>query len=138
MYQKLKPHFNRKNLVTVGIFAMFIYIGFATVGVIAKNYNLQQQIDELEQENQLLALQNQELEYQILYYQTDDFIDKEARDKLGLKAPGEKVVLFPDQVPQHIITETPEKAKAKAKKSFRQKSKDNFEQWMFFLFKNQT
>jgi cell division protein FtsB len=133
MQDKLKPYFNRKNIVTTGIFIMFFYIGIATIGVIARNYKLQQQVDELSAQNQLLALRNQELEYQIIYFQTDAFLDKEARDKLGLKAPGEKVVIFPDRIPNNKL-EVAETEVAVTERSLRQKAKDNFNQWLFFLF----
>jgi cell division protein FtsB len=135
MYKKIKIHLHRKNILILFVFALFIYMGFTTIGVIARNYKLQEEIDDLRSKNQLLALQNQELEYQIIYFQTDEFLDREARDKLGLKGRNEKVVIFPDQIPR------PERPKQEAissterAKTVKEKTKANFDQWMYFLFR---
>ena len=42
-----------------------------------------------------LARKKQELEQKLVYVETDEFVEKEAREKLLLSRPGEKVVLLP-------------------------------------------
>ena len=101
--------------------------------VIAKNFKLQQEVDSLKNEIELLQLENQELEYQIAYFQTDSFADREARDKLGLQAPGETVVIFPDKVPPLVASQ----AEKVDNRPAVEVALSNLEQWLYFLFKIQ-
>ena len=129
MWRKIKLYFNRRNLVNLISLLVIGYMGFATLQVISRNYKLQEEVDSLATEIELQKLKNQELEYQIAYYRTDAFAEKEARDKLGLQAPGEKVVIFPAKIPTGVQVE--------AIQSPAQKALNNLEHWLFFLFKRE-
>ncbi len=129
MWRKTRQYFNRRNLVNLIALLIIGYMGFATLQVISRNYKLQKEVDSLAAEIELQKLKNQELEYQIAYYRTDAFAEKEARDKLGLQAPGEKVVIFPSKIPTGVQTEVIQ--------SPTQKALNNLEHWLFFLFKRE-
>lgn len=128
---RIKDHLTRRNLVNLGALLIIVYMSVATLQVISKNFKLQQEVDSLADEISFLHLKNQELEYKVAYYQTDSFADREARDKLGLQAPGEKVVIFPDKVPPLTVSA----ASRQPNKPRVQQAISNLEQWLYFLFR---
>lgn len=83
--------------------AIIIYMFAVLTNETGKNYNLRAKADELD--NQITQLQSQieELGYKVTYYQTSDYKEKVARDKLGLQKPGEQVVIV-----QKTDTKTPD------------------------------
>lgn len=119
-----------RHAVNLLALVVVVWIGITTLSVIGRNYELQQEVDQLTQDIALLKLQNQELEFQIAYYQTDAFVDKEARDKLGLAGTGEQVVIFPDKIPQE-----PGAEKSTTTQKLPASPASNIEQWLYFLFK---
>ena|SRR3990167_7479794 len=131
MFQKLKSQYNRHTVVTLLAILFIAYGGFATFRVIGRNFKLQQQVDQLISEIDVLNLRNQELEYEIAYFRTDAFIDKEARDKLGLKAPGEKTVILSDKIPAATKNLANQE---QPPRTFTERTLNNFDQWLYFLF----
>ncbi len=133
MLEKIKPHLTKRTFIIGASLLLIFYASFSILRVIGRNYELQQDVDILKNEIELLKLQTQELEYQVAYYRTDAFAEKEARDKLGLKAAGERVVVFPDKIPKGVDDGQPDDlAKTPA-----QAALSNFEQWLYFLFKKE-
>ena len=61
----------------------------------ARNYTIQQEIAELESEKTSLEAKNSEITSLMSAVQTETFIEREARIKLGLSKPGEKVIIVP-------------------------------------------
>jgi len=83
------------TLASFVIFAFTLYLFFVVGRSIWVNYDnnkiiekQQDVVDELNQE--VVALNNE-----INYYQTYSYKEKEARAKLGYKAPGENVIVLP-------------------------------------------
>ena len=103
------------------------YIAFYLVQTVRHNYQLQQQISSQQQQIAALQNNNQTLNYQIQYYNTDDYKEKEARAKLGLQAPGEGVVILPHSGnDQSTIGPSSSKPTPAPKVS-------NWQQWLNFL-----
>jgi len=59
---------------------------------------IKREIKKLEEKINFLESDNKELESLIQYLQTEEFIEQEARAKLSLKKPGERVVAVPDNL----------------------------------------
>jgi cell division protein FtsB len=89
-----------------------------------RNYQLGRQINDLKGETELLKEQRDELSYNIQYYKTDSFRDREARAKLGLQLPGENVVIIPSTAPKPGPAPLPGKTNSK---------QSNLQQWFDFL-----
>lgn len=132
-----------KNMRDVRLLGLTIFVGVALlvtwsgVSVIQTNYELQQRIARLEQENQLQQLKNENLKLKNQYYQTDRYLELEARRNFGKAAPGETVVLVPETVALAHVKDLPEETAAEAVEKTADKPayQKNFEAWMEFLFR---
>jgi cell division protein FtsB len=97
-----------------------------TVGALGKNFELQQRVDLLATEIDLFKLENETLEFQKKYYESDEYIELSARERLGKSLPGEKVLILP---PVKAIPEEKDTAQPA-----RISDRSNFDQWMYFFF----
>lgn len=102
-----------------------LYLLVYLMQTIKHNYDLQQQINLLQQQNANLETETEALSYRIQYYQTDDYKEKEAREKLGLQQPGEGVVILPRK-------DEPT-ASAQVENQKRVKQHSNIQQWIDFI-----
>lgn len=76
-----------------------------------KRNELLAQINYLEKEIQILEEKNQKLKAGILEQETESYLEKTAKERLGLKKPGEEVVTV-------LPSEESEEGEAKKEKSF--------------------
>lgn len=104
------------------ILYLFIMLG----QTIKNNYGLGQQISQLKSQISLLQEQKKELSYDIAYYNTSAYQDREARAELGLQAPGESVIIIPNDSPAPTPTQNTTSPTHKTTKS-------NPSQWVDFL-----
>lgn len=90
----------RRSKLTLGLSKLIAYlIGFWLIFLLAKtlwlNWQLAKSIEKINQQIAVLEQQKKDLNNLILYYQSDSFKELEGRRKLGLKKPGEKVMILP-------------------------------------------
>jgi cell division protein FtsB len=109
-------------LGAIVILYLFVMLG----QTIKNNYGLGQQISQLKSQISLLEEQKKELSYDIAYYNTTAYQDREARAELGLQAPGENVIIIPSDSPAPTPSPTTSISTRKA-------SKSNPSQWIDFL-----
>jgi cell division protein FtsB len=117
-----------------------LLISWSGVKVIDTNYNLQKQISQMKQQNQVQELGNTNLKLQNDYYQSQQYLDIQARQNFGLAAPGETVINVPSSVAMAHTVALPdqdqvEASKTKAKQPAYQR---NFQAWMDFLLHRQN
>lgn len=92
----IKKHMNQNGsryLLVFLVFYTFIMLGRS----VWLNFQLQKQTEMVTGKIAEVKTQNANLENLILYYKTDSFKEVEARAKLGLKKPNEKVMSVPVQ-----------------------------------------
>ena len=90
----------KKSFQEIFLSVLFVFFTLAIIGLLAvSNFKIRErrkellsQIETLEKEIQNVEKKNQELKAGISESQTQDYLEKEAREKLGLKKPGEEVV----------------------------------------------
>lgn len=82
----------QKNVNTLLIFLAIAYVCFLLYQSIFFNFQRNEKIKDLKKEIASLQDKQNKIESLIAYYKTDSFQELEARKKLGLKMPGEKVV----------------------------------------------
>lgn len=115
-----------------------LLVSWSTTKAIQTNYELQRQVAQKQKENELQKLRNENLRFKNQYLQTDDYLELTARKQLGLAAPGEKVVIIPEEVARKYTVETSFKTdeeiakKEEADKPFYQR---NIEAWGRFFFR---
>ncbi|MEO8065245.1 MAG: septum formation initiator family protein [Candidatus Doudnabacteria bacterium] len=104
----------------LGISLLFV-MGFAAKILIQK-YRIDHEIAKLQGQVQKIKSDNQQMSYLIQYFQTPDYQDKSAREKLNLKKDGEVVIGLPlqgDAAPDsHPIVNSP----------------SNFTKWFNYFF----
>lgn len=122
------------GLVAFGIIVLLV--SWSGVRVIETNYKLQQQIARMEEKSKLQELENSNKKLENQYYQTDQYLELQARKQFGKAAPGETLLLVPKHVALAHTVDLPEmqateEGQAVPDKPLYQK---NFEAWMQFLF----
>ena len=121
---------NFNNLLLLSIPLLFTVLLIASVGSIAKNWELQQQMNAKQTEMELLKLDVNKTKLENQYFASDEYQELEARRLLGKKLPGETMIDLPNNS---------EIAKNKHKKltldeRIEARKLSNFEQWLEFLF----
>jgi len=88
----------------LGVVRLVLIIGFFVVAYmlyhltvsIYDNWQIEQHIADFEQRNEQLALDNKQKLEDFQYYTSEQYIEKIAKQNLGLINPGEKIVIIPD------------------------------------------
>lgn len=116
--------------------AIALLVTWSGVGVIQTNYQLQQQLSRLEQENEIHKLENATLRLRNEYYNTDQYLELTARRQFGLAEPGETLLLVPKAVAlAHTVEPSSAEQQKPAPESKKPVYQRNFEAWMEFLFR---
>ncbi|MBU0649003.1 septum formation initiator family protein [Patescibacteria group bacterium] len=93
---KLRKIFGLRLFLIINILVLFfVILGFGREYI--RNYEIDKEIKELAQRAQGLETQHQDILNLVDKLKTDDFLEQEARLKLGLKKPGESVAIVPEQ-----------------------------------------
>jgi cell division protein FtsB len=96
---------------TLGLLAMLfvaISVTYSSAKIIHKNYQLEQQITALQQENALQDQVNQNQKLTNEYYKTDAYLDLAARKFFNKASPGEILILVPEEVAMSFTTPMPD------------------------------
>jgi cell division protein FtsB len=144
MIQKIKKIinnqdiFNSKNLAVIVFLIISLSVTWSTAKIIQKNYYLQQQINELEQEVAVQQQINQNQKIKNKYFETDSYLEIAARRYFQKSLPGEKLYIVPKDVALSKIkpVETPqEKQESLSDRSFIIK---NWQSWINFVLNKQN
>lgn len=126
MIKRLRIWFSSLPYFYILGFLVLAYLLFLVGRGVYINFKINQEIKNLKTSIANLEEENKNLQNLITYYQTPSFKEKEARKKLGLVKPDEKVV---------IITKSPTPApKTKEKTAEGKIKKPNWELWWEYLF----
>lgn len=79
-------------LITVGLGAI-IMISLALTQETYRRYQIQKEIEDLQTQAEKKERDNEKLKGMIEYFKTDDFQEKEAKEKLSVQKEGEKVLM---------------------------------------------
>ncbi len=84
-----------------------LLISWSGIKTIQTNYGLQKQISSLQQQNDIQKLENNNLELQNNYFNSNQYLELAARQNFGLAAPGEKEVIVPETVAMAYTVDLP-------------------------------
>ncbi len=128
--QKKKRRFRYAPL---GILLLVALIGFSLAKEFIRSYQIHSEIEALQQQIVALESQNRQTSDFVEYLKTDSYFDQQARIKLGLKEPGEKVIVINDQFKK---TTVPDDALdgAMALQTFQRDGRSNPKKWFAYFF----
>jgi len=92
-----------KTFVLV-LLSIVIFLSISVTRELLRRFEITYEIHKLEGDVTRLQKRNSDLQDVIALLNSSSLQDKEARVKLGLQAPGEHVVLFPDRDASHAVT----------------------------------
>lgn len=87
----VKPKYGK--LLLMLMFVILIFIGIESGQEIWREYKIKKEIETLKTEITKYKKENNDLEKMLDYYKTLSYKEKEARLKLNMQKPGEKVIL---------------------------------------------
>lgn len=124
------------GLLVFGVIALLVT--WSGLGAIQANFVLQKQVSRLQQENQVKELENVNLKLKNQYYNTDQYLELQARKQFGKAAPGESLILVPKTVAlKYTVDEKKEQKPAEVQKPAKPVYQQNFEDWMRFFFRSE-
>jgi len=146
VFEKIKTlikHPYAQQLKDVRVLGLLVFciiallVTYSGLGAIQTNFVLQKQIARLEQENRIRELENNNLRLTNEYFNTDQYLELQARRQFGKAAPGETVVLVPRSVALNYTVDTPKETEpTPQEKPHKPAYQQNFEAWMDFFFRS--
>ncbi len=137
-YQRYISELRDLRLVGLLVFAgIVLLVTWSGIGVIQTNYDLQKKIARLQQGVDVRKLENSNLNLHNKYYETDQYLELQARRQFGKAAPGETLLLVPRTVGlSHSIAPLPDETISKSVSQPKKPSyQKHFEAWTDFLFR---
>jgi cell division protein FtsB len=131
-YHIRHKYFTLNNAVIVLAFAIAAGWVWGSLGVLQRNYTLQKQVDDKQQQLLVAQLDTETAQLQQRYYQTPEYQELAARQDFGLANPGESVLILPPNSQAAINAD--QAATTSESASSVGPPVGNFEQWMNFLF----
>jgi cell division protein FtsL len=125
---KFRLNFGKVAIAAV-IAAMFVWL-VMTVAAMNRNYDLQNQLEQGKLENEIQEIENENLKLQQAYYQTNEYLELAAREKLNKVLPGENLVILPK-------TDKPTKVETGIA-AHPADDRSNFEKWVELLLGTQS
>ena len=110
----------------IGVVAV-VYLVVMLGQTIKRNYDLNKQIIALNQQVSLLHAKKDQMTYDIQYYKTNSFRERQARAQLGLQLPGENVIIIPQKSPAATQVLGDQTSKPVTH------PRSNFQQWLDFM-----
>lgn len=119
----------KKKLLYSKSFITFLVVILVLVAIALgresyRYFRISKQIKDLEKRIEELERTNEELARMEEYFQSEEFLEKEARLKLNLTKPGEKL----------IIVKTPEDLKEEEKETVVAREISNIQKWWEYFF----
>lgn len=86
----------KSKLATIALILVFGAVAFVTTELYMQKRQVDSEIARLQEQSNNLNRDNQQLSELIKYLDTQEYKEREAREKLNLKRPGEEVVVLPE------------------------------------------
>jgi len=100
------------NLTKIIIIVEFLLVGYLVYSLtknVYNSYQIDQYIEMFEQENVQIEEENRQKREDYLYFTSEEYIDKIAKQNLGLGNPGEEVIILsPDVLSEEIVVDDEE------------------------------
>jgi len=132
IYTVRHRYMTMNNVVLAVAAVIAISWAWSSVQAVQRNYQLQRTVDDKQRQAQLVQLETDNLQFEQHYYKSSEYLSLEAKRRLGLADPGEKVLVLPPNSPAVIAADNADQAVV-APVSDAQPLPP-LQQWMDFLF----
>lgn len=116
--------------VLIALFLLVAYMLYVLTSTIYKNYQIDRNITQFEDENKKLAMKNAELSEAFEYYTSEAYQEKIAKQNFGLMKPGEEVIILPES----DVKTFAEEEDVRTKNMKRWNALSNPKKWFLFFF----
>jgi cell division protein FtsB len=99
IYHIRYEYITMNNMVLVIAAVIAISWAWSSVEAVQRNYELQREVDDKKQQATLVQLQAENLQFEQQYYKSNEYLTLEAKRRLGLAEPGEKVLILQTNSP---------------------------------------
>ncbi|HBB02954.1 MAG: hypothetical protein US89_C0004G0017 [Candidatus Peregrinibacteria bacterium GW2011_GWF2_38_29] len=122
---------NTTKMILIAEFFLVSYLLYALTVNIYQSYQIDFHVKNFENENRMIAEENRKKAEDLLYYTSDAYIDKIAKQNFGLINPGEEVIIIPEgeNIPTDDVKDETGKYPLKAYYNL-----SNSERWWKFFF----
>ncbi len=96
------------KLVLIGEFLLVSYLLYALTSYIYKNYQVDYHIKNFQALNDKIATDNRKAAEDLLYYKSEQHVEKVAKQNLGLVNPGEEVIIISDELLNQPVVDSAE------------------------------
>lgn len=126
---KFSPTSNITKLIIVVELILVIYLLNTLTVSVYRGYQIDQVIKEYDAENQRIELDNRQKLEDYEYFTSQNYIEKIAKQNLGLINPGEQVLILPLDSTNSDSQQASEDSKESALSEF-----NNAQRWWIFFF----
>lgn len=130
----LRRYLTMNNIVLVIALVIAASWAWSSVEAVQRNYELQRQVDDKKRQLQLTRLQAENLQFEQNYYKSGEYLTLEAKRRLGLAEPGEKLLILPPNSSTAVAGDKAETSADAAIPANQTSPPPPFQQWMDFLF----
>jgi cell division protein FtsB len=95
--ESYEKQFNTMRLLLIVGFLVVAYMLYKLTVSIYENYQIEKHIQEFEAKNAELQAENEAKLADFQYYTSEEYVEKVAKQNLGLINPGEQVLVIPDE-----------------------------------------
>ncbi len=140
LQKKIKRFSDIRVIGLVAFAIVVLLVSWSILNVLQLNYQLERQKADLVQKNRLAKLENQNLNLQNVYFQSDEYLELSARSQLNKAAPGEKLYQIPKSVAMDHTVDLAKTEKQIKGEQEQDKSKlvRNLESWRDFFLHAQS
>lgn len=97
MHIRLQHTSHTTKLVIIALFLVVSFLLYSLTASVYKAYQIELHIKNYEKENARIAEENRVKSEDYEYYSSDAYIEKIAKQNLGLVNPGEEVIIIPNE-----------------------------------------
>jgi cell division protein FtsB len=88
------------KMILIGEFLLVSYLLYALAVNVYQSYQIDSHIQHFRDENEQIAAANNKAAEDLLYYTSDQYLEKIAKQNLGVVNPGEEVIVLSENVVQ--------------------------------------
>lgn len=96
MHVRFQHTSHTTKLVIIGLFLLVSFLLYSLTASVYKAYQIELHIKNYERENTKIAEENRKKSEDYEYYSSDAYMEKIAKQNLGLVNPGEEVIIIPN------------------------------------------